>query len=284
MSNLIDILFLGDIVGRPGRKIVSNYIQKIQSGEIQYGTPNEIKSSTKPDFIIANVENASHGFGLTTKNHKDLSEMGINAFTSGNHIWDRKEVFEYIDTSDKLIRPLNYPEEVPGVGSRVFQIDEKTKIGVINLLGRVFMNPVDSPWHTLEQEVKKLKEITPVIIVDFHAEATAEKISMGHFGNKLCISAMIGTHTHVQTADEKILNKGTAYITDAGFCGVSEGVIGMDIESSLKRLKTSLPARFDVASMDKAEVNGVRVIVDKTSGSAQYIERIKFYMNLSEDK
>jgi hypothetical protein len=283
MSGLVDILFLGDIVGRPGRQIVSQYIQGLKDTSVPYGTPNSIKISSQPDFIIANVENASHGFGLTTKNHKELMELGIDAFTSGNHIWDRKEVFEFIDTSDRLIRPLNYPSGVPGVGSRVFCHPDGFKIGVINLLGRVFMNPVDSPWQILEKEVARIKEITPIIILDFHAEATAEKVSMGYFGNELAMSAVIGTHTHIQTSDEKILSNGTAYITDAGFCGSSNGIIGMDIQSSLKRFLTGLPESFDIAPDGNTEVNGLRFIIDKVTGKAQYIERIKFYKNHSED-
>ncbi|MFA6989664.1 MAG: TIGR00282 family metallophosphoesterase [Candidatus Gastranaerophilaceae bacterium] len=283
MQEKIDILFLGDIVGKPGRKIVSQYLKNIKNDNLVYGTPNSIKSSKQPDFIIANVENASHGFGLTTKNHKELVELGIDAFTSGNHIWDRKEIFEFIETSDRIIRPLNYPEGVPGVGSRVFELPNGAKIAVINLLGSVFMNPIDSPWHVLENEISKIKQITPIIILDFHAEATAEKVSMGHFANKLGLSAVIGTHTHIQTADEKILNNSMAYITDVGFCGSTEGVIGMDIQSSLKRFLTGLPERFDIAPDGSSELNGVRFIIDKNSAKAEYIERIKFYTNISED-
>jgi 2',3'-cyclic-nucleotide 2'-phosphodiesterase len=283
MPEKIDILFLGDIVGRPGRKIVSQYLENIKNDNLSYGTSNPIKSSTQPDFIIANVENASHGFGLTEKNHKELSDLGIDAFTSGNHIWDRKEIFEFIETSDKLIRPLNYPEVVPGVGKRVFELPGGTKIAVINLLGSIFMNPIDSPWKTLESVISKIKQITPIIILDFHAEATAEKVSMGYFGNNLGLSAVIGTHTHIQTADEKILNNGTAYITDAGFCGSNDGVIGMDIQSSLKRFLTGLPERFDVAPFGNSELNGVRFIIDKNSAKAEYIERIKFNTCSSED-
>jgi len=273
-ENEIHVLFIGDIVGRPGRNTVAEYLNKLRTNQTSYDS--DIKSSDMPDFIIANVENASHGFGLTQKNHDEFREMGIHAFTSGNHIWDKKEIFNYIDQSDRLIRPLNYPQDVPGVGSRVFDVNG-VSIGVINLLGRVFMTPIDSPWAALEQEVKKIKEITPIIILDFHAEATAEKIAMGHFANSLGVSAVIGTHTHVQTADEKILNNGCAYITDAGFCGSSEGVIGMDIESSIKRLKTSLPEKFDIVSSGNTELNAVKIVIDIKTGKAQHIERIKYY-------
>ncbi len=270
MNDCIKILFIGDIVGRPGRRIVEDYL-------------SEKGSVDSYDFVIANVENASHGFGLTKRNHDQLSECGIDAFTSGNHIWDRKEIFDYIDQSQKLVRPLNYTNEVPGVGSRIFE-SKDFSIGVISLLGQVFMNSITSPWQIIEAEIKKLKEKTSIIIIDFHAEATAEKVSFGYYADTLGVSAVLGTHTHVQTADEKVLTNGCAYITDAGFCGASEGVIGMDIKSSFKRLKTGLPERFDVAPMDKAELNGVKILLDRHSGKACCIERIKYYKDFSEDR
>lgn len=281
-KNLLEIIFIGDIVGKPGRLTVKKYINLLKDGtdcETNYAT---IKSG-KPDFIVANVENASHGFGLTLKNYNELDEIGIDAFTSGNHIWDKKEVFSYIESSEKLIRPLNYPEGTPGVGSRIFEVGT-AKIGIINLLGRVFMSPIDSPWEILEKEVKRIKEITPIVIVDFHAEATAEKMSFGYFADSLGVSAVLGTHTHVPTADEKILNNGCAYITDVGFCGASNGVIGMDFASSFKRLKTNLPERFDVAPFGPTELNGVKILINKVSGKVKSIKRIKFTTDISEEK
>ena len=213
----INVLFLGDIVGRPGRNIVKYYLGDLLSSE-----------QNKYDFIIANVENASHGFGLTEKNHKELGELGINCFTSGNHIWDKKDVYSYINNSDKLIRPWNYPKGTYGVGYRIFEV-KNTKIAVLNFLGRTFMNPVDSPWEIIQNEIEKIKQEAPIVIVDFHAEATAEKICFGKFCCDHRISAVLGTHTHVQTADEKIINDYFSYEIDLGkdyallmFCGESE--------------------------------------------------------------
>jgi len=267
MKNQIKILFLGDIVGRPGRQAVARFL-------------NNFKENY--DFIIANVENASHGFGLTEKNYKELLEMGIGAMTSGNHIWDRKEIFNFIDDADKLLRPLNYPENIQGQGSRVFKISDDVSIGVINILGTVFMSPITPPWEMLAREIDKIKEITPIIILDIHAEATAEKASCGYISDNLGISAVLGTHTHIQTADEKILENGTAYLTDAGFCGAEKSVIGMDIDDSVKRLKTSLPVKFDVAAVSQVQVNGVELVIDTQTGKAANIKRIFELINLEE--
>lgn len=266
MNENINILFLGDLVGRPGRQAVSSFLKDAEE---------------KYDFVIANVENASHGFGLTARNYHELEGYGINAMTSGNHVWDRKEIFEYINTADKLIRPLNYPEETPGVGSRIFKLNENISIGVINLQGTVFMSPIMPPWEVLKAEIHKLQHETPVIIIDFHAEATAEKVSCGYIADKLNASAVIGTHTHVQTADEKILENGAAYITDVGFCGASKSVIGMDIEDSIKRLLTSLPVRFEVTPADEVQINGVELVINAKTGRASNIKRINEVFNLN---
>lgn len=273
MSELINILFFGDIVGRPGRVALTECLDKINNDFESMKESGLI--DVKPDFIIANVENASHGFGLTKKNHGDLSELGIDAFTSGNHIWDKKEIFSYIEESEKLVRPMNYPEGVAGEGFKIFEKDG-IKIGVINLLGRVFMPDINSPWEALQKAVEEIKKETPIIMLDFHAEATAEKMAAGYICDNSGVSACLGTHTHVPTADEKILANGCAYITDVGFCGASNGIIGMDIQSSLKRLTTCLPERFDVAPMDVAEVNGVVVSIDPTTGKSVQIKRFKY--------
>lgn len=262
----IKILFFGDLVGRPGRYAVRDFLE---NNKLQY------------DFIIANVENASHGFGLTEKNYNDLAEYGVNCMTSGNHIWDKKEIFNYIDNADKLVRPFNYPENTPGVGSRVFEITDGIKIAVINVLGRVFMAPVESQWTVVRDEIVRLKEITPIIIVDFHAEATAEKICFGKFCSELGVSAFFGTHTHVQTADEKIVNN-MGYLTDAGFCGSSESVIGMDYNTSLNRFTTVVPERYDVADSDVVQVNAVEVEIDSTSGHTVAIKRVFCYVDKSK--
>jgi len=267
MENQIKILFLGDIVGRPGRQAVARFLNN---------------SGKTYDFVIANVENASHGFGLTEKNYNELSEMGIGAMTSGNHIWDKKDIFHFIANAEKLIRPMNYPEGTQGQGSHVFQIAENISIGVINVLGTVFMSPITPPWEMIARETAKIKEITPIIILDIHAEATAEKVSCGYISDKLGISAVLGTHTHIQTADEKILENGTAYITDVGFCGAEKSVIGMDIDDSVKRLTTSLPVKFDVATVSNVQINGVEVIINTETGKASSITRIFELISLEE--
>lgn len=267
---ILKILFFGDIVGKPGRKAVNEYIESLKA------------SNCMPDFIIANVENASHGFGLTEKNYKELSDYGINCFTSGNHIWDKKEIFNYIQKADRLIRPINYPSKTKGVGSRIFELGGN-KIAVINVLGRVFMQPIDSPWEIVKKEITKIKKITPIIIIDFHAEATAEKVCFGQFCSKLNASAMIGTHTHIQTADEKIINS-MAYITDAGFCGASESVIGMEIETSLKRLTTNLPERYEIPNSKATQINAVEIVIDAKDGKALEIKRILLEDNLGGTK
>ncbi len=269
-NHQVNILFIGDIVGRPGRNIVKYYLGSLLSSE-----DNII------DFVIANVENASHGFGLTEKNHNELAGYGINCFTSGNHIWDKKDIYSYINNSDRLIRPWNYPKGTYGVGYRIFDVKE-TKVAVINLLGRTFMNPVDSPWELIQNEIEQIKQQAPIVIVDFHAEATAEKICFARFCSEHKISAVLGTHTHVQTADEKIINDYTAFISDAGFCGAYESIIGMEYATSLKRLVTSIPERFDVAESQKLELNAVQMSFDAVSGQAQSIKRIQMIKDISE--
>ena len=264
----IKILFFGDIVGKPGRNAVKYYMENL---------PEDIK----PDFVIANVENASHGFGLTEKNYDDLSSYGIDCMTSGNHIWDKKDIFNYIETAEKLLRPINYPQSVLGKGSRIFDCGQY-KIGVLNFLGRVFMNLVDDPFKIAEAEIKKLKEITPVIVVDFHAEATAEKICFAKFCSDMGVSAFFGTHTHVQTADEKIIN-GTGYITDAGFCGTIESVIGMEYQTSLNRFLTGIPERYDVAEGGSSQINAVEVCINPHTGITTSIKRIFCKIDKTEE-
>ena len=262
-DNILKVLFFGDLVGRPGRYAIKDFLEK---------------NKQDYDFIIANVENASHGFGLTEKNYNELSEYGLNCMTSGNHIWDKKEIFNYIDKADKLVRPFNYPENTPGFGSRIFELPNGIKIGVINVLGRVFMAPVESQWSVVKSEIMKLKEITPIIIVDFHAEATAEKICFGRFCADLGVSACFGTHTHVQTADEHIVNN-MGYITDAGFCGTVDSVIGMDYHTSLNRFTTVIPERYDVADGNVVQINAVEVEIDQTSGHTVAIKRVFCYVD-----
>lgn len=258
-NNTIKIIFFGDIVGKPGRIAVRDFLAQ---------NPN------KYDFVIANVENASHGFGLTEKNYKDFVEYGIDAMTCGNHIWDKKDIYSYIDNADRLLRPINYPAGVKGEGSRVFE-KKGIKIGVINSIGRVFMNLTDSPWEFVKNEIKLIKEITPIVIMDFHAEATAEKICFAKYCSEFGLSAFFGTHTHVQTADESIIN-GMAYITDAGFCGASDGVIGMEYQTSLNRFLTGIPERYEVAQGATTQINAIEADIDICSGRASAVKRIFF--------
>ena len=268
-GKIIKVIFFGDIVGKPGRIAVRDFLQ----------SNNTFKNY---DFIIANIENASHGFGLTEKNYKDFLEYGVNAMTCGNHIWDKRDIYNYIDSADKLLRPINYPQGTRGVGSRIFDMGE-FKIGVINVLGRVFMNLVDSPWQMVKEEIERIKQITPIVVIDFHAEATAEKICFGKFCSELGASAFWGTHTHVQTADESIIN-GMGYITDAGFCGASDGVIGMDYQTSLARFLTAIPERYEVAKGETTQVNAVEVHIDSSSGKALSIKRIFCSRNNLEEE
>ncbi len=270
-SDTIKLIFLGDITGRQGRTAVKSFIASLEE---------------KPDFVIANIENASHGFGLTKKNYEDLSSSGIDCFTSGNHIWDKKDIYEYIDEAENLIRPINYPNGTKGVGSQIFEVNGQ-KLAVINVLGRVFMPPIDSPWQVVTDEIDRLKNIgVEHIIIDFHAEATAEKICFSKYvahkynteENSL-IKGFFGTHTHVQTADEQIY-EGMAYITDAGFCGSVDGVIGMEFETSLRRLSTSLPERYEISESPIAQVNGVEVLIDRTMSTQ--IKRINVTIDNSK--
>lgn len=258
-KEIIKIIFFGDIVGKPGRYAVRDFLAEKNSCE-------------KYDFVIANVENASHGFGLTEKNYNEFKEYGINCMTCGNHIWDKKDVYNYIDNSDCLIRPINYPKGTRGVGSRIFDMGD-FKIGVINVLGRVFMNLVDSQWEMVADEIKRIKEITPIIALDFHAEATAEKICFGRYCSEFGLSAFFGTHTHVQTADECLINN-MAYITDAGFCGASDGVIGMEYSTSLSRFLTGIPERYEVAKGNSIQINAVEVDINSSTGNAVAIRRV----------
>ena len=253
----IKLIFFGDMVGKPGRHVVRDFL---------------LKNSEKYDFVIANVENASHGFGLTEKNYKELISYGVNCMTSGNHIWDKRDIFAFIDNADKLIRPINYPAGTKGLGSRVFECGDY-KIAVMNVLGKVFINVVDFQWELLTEEIKRLKEITPIVIIDFHAEATAEKICFAKYCSELGVSALFGTHTHVQTADESIIN-GMGYLTDAGFCGASDGVIGMEYKTSLARFLTGIPERYEVADGRSVQLNAVEVEIEPLTGHTVAIKRV----------
>lgn len=279
-KNTVKILFFGDMVGRPGRSAVRDFM--VNPKAFNYKTESVENPPVDTHFIIANVENASHGFGLTEKNYNELSEYGIDAMTSGNHIWDKKEIFNYINNVEKLLRPINYPNCKFGIGGKIFE-KNGVKIGVISVLGRVFMNLVDSQWEVVQEEIKRMKEITPIVVVDFHAEATAEKICFGRFCAELGVSAFFGTHTHVQTADEIILNN-MGYISDAGFCGTVDGVIGMEYQTSLNRFLTSIPERYEVADGNIVQINAVEVEIDTDTGYAVAIKRIFCSRNNKEEE
>ena len=272
MTKDINIVFLGDIVGKPGRKIVKDFLTD--------DFERTLKLKKEDVFLIANVENASHGFGLTKKNYEEFVELGFNCLTSGNHIWDKKDIFTYIDEAEILLRPLNYPKNTKGCGYKVFDFNG-IKIGTINMLGRVFMSPFDSPWEKVKEAIEEIKKETDIIFVDFHAEATAEKVCFSKYCSDLGVSVFVGTHTHIQTADEKIINNKTAYITDAGFCGDKNGVIGMEYESSLHRLMTNLPDRFDIADTKECELNGILATVG-ADGKAKTIKRFCITKNYEE--
>lgn len=256
-SSQIELLFFGDIVGRPGRLAVQSYLERLKH---------------KPDVIVANAENVSHGFGLLRRHYDELREMGIHLLTSGNHIWDQKEVFHYIDEV-KLLRPLNFPSTSPGRGAAVYEVNGVT-LGVINLIGQVFMGNYNSPWEQLDEVVYEMLVATPIIFLDFHAEATAEKVALGWHASTLGVSAMVGTHTHVQTADSRILNNRMGYITDAGFNGSYNSVIGMEPNGSLQRLKSQIPTRLDVGPSDILQVNAVRFLIDVKTGVCRKVERV----------
>ena len=254
------ILFVADIFAQPGRRVAAALIPElIQDDEV--------------DLVIANGENAAGGFGLTDNIARKLHSYGADIITSGNHIWDRKEFITCLEGSDRILRPYNYPEETPGIGSVIITTRSGIQIAVINLQGRTGMPSIDCPFRVGRAEIERLREKTSLIFVDFHAEATAEKMAMGFHLDGL-VTAVIGTHTHVQTADERILPGGTAYLTDAGMTGVSESVIGVRPEMAIRRFLTQIPNRFTPAE-GKATLCGALIEADETSGRATRIERLQ---------
>jgi len=267
--NTISILFFGDIVGKAGRNAVKTYLEGLTA-------------ESRPDVIIANAENVTHGFGLSQKHYNELLESGIDILTGGNHTWDRREILNYIANADQLLRPGNVPGNVPGVGHKIFTFGG-FKLGVINLMGQVFMGNYNSPWTYLEAAVAEIKAETPIIFLDFHAEATAEKVGLGHFASDLGVSAMVGTHTHVQTADDRILNEQTGYLSDAGFNGAYHSVIGMEVSGSIFRQQSTLPNRLDVAESHEVQVNGVLFAIDRETGGCQNVQRINQRLTLTPE-
>ena len=258
------ILFIGDIVGKAGRNAIREVLQKVI-------TDYEI------EFTIANGENAAGGMGITPPIASEILDEGVDVLTSGNHIWAKKEIIPFLDEESRILRPANYPAQVPGRGKGVFALSNGLQVGVLNLEGRVFMKHLDCPFRVAEKEVEILKRQCNMIVVDFHAEATSEKVAMGWFLNGK-VSAVLGTHTHVQTSDERILDGGTAYITDVGMTGPLDSVIGIRKEVALERLLTQIPWKFDVAT-GEIELQGVVVEVDSKTGKSMNIKRIRVPLN-----
>ena len=258
-NNFINVLFIADIVGKPGLKTVTKHI-------------NEIKHKHHINFCVANGENAAGGKGITDKIAREYFELGIDVITSGNHIFEKSNIFKHLGDEKRLLRPLNYPSTNPGHGTYITTLVDQTKIGVINLQGRTFMYPIDCPFRTISDELNKMSQVTRIIIVDFHAEATAEKMAMGWYLDGK-VSAVIGTHTHIQTADERILNKGTGYITDAGMTGPYDSVIGLRKEIAIRRFINQTPSFYQVADSDN-RFCGVVLKIDKNTGKTLHIERI----------
>lgn len=253
------ILFIGDIVGRPGRSIVRSLLP-------------ELRKEFSPDIVIANGENAAAGVGITKKIYDELMNYGIDVITMGNHIWDRRDFLPDISSCPNLIRPANYPEGVPGIGYKVFS-GSRVKYGVTNLVGRVFMPCIDCPFRIADSLLLKMKGETPIIIIDFHGEATSEKNALAWFLDGK-VSAVIGTHTHIQTADERILPQGTAFITDAGMVGAYDSIIGVQKEQIIKRFWLSIPEHFEPEKNGPGLFNGLIIDIDDKSGKAKEIKRI----------
>src|SRR6267378_5905236 len=256
---MLTVLFLGDVVGEPGRTAVIAQLPQLRA---RHGL----------DFVIVNGENAAGGRGITGKITIDLLRAGVSVITSGDHIWDQKEILSFIDTEPRLLRPVNYPKGTPGNGSIILET-AKGKIGVINVQARTFMQPIlDNPFRSVEAVVTKMRSETPNIIVDAHGETTSEKIALGRFLDGK-VSAVIGTHTHVQTADDQIFPGGTAFLCDAGFTGPHESVIGREIEPIIKRFMTNQPQKFEVAK-NRVLLQGAVVEIDEASGKTMTIQRV----------
>jgi metallophosphoesterase (TIGR00282 family) len=257
MPGKIGVLFIGDIIGRPGRNAVKKFLPSL-------------KQKYRPAWIVANGENAAGGAGITEEIGSGLFEL-VDVLTSGNHVWDKKEAIPYMEKEPRLLRPANYPPRNPGRGAYVARDAEGRKLGVLNLQGRVFMEAIDCPFRTADEELKKLKEATPVVLVDFHAEATSEKQALGWYLDGR-VSAVIGTHTHVPTADERILPGGTAYITDVGMAGGLNSVIGIRKDQALEKFLTARPQRFE-PEKDGLFLSAVFVEIEEKTGKALSIKR-----------
>jgi metallophosphoesterase (TIGR00282 family) len=258
-SGTLRILFIGDIVGRPGRDLIRHGISRLID---HLGS----------DLVIANVENAAAGYGVTREIGEALLGYGIDVMTTGNHVWDRREAIDYIGTEPRLLRPANYPTGTPGNGRYLARTALGRPVGVVNVMGRVFMANLDDPFVTVTREIEALRQRTRVIVVDVHAEATSEKLAMGWFLDGQ-VTAVFGTHTHVQTADEQILPGGTAYLTDVGMTGPHDSIIGMEKAAVIERFRTGMPVRLEAAT-GNPRLNGVVITADERTGRALTIERL----------
>ena len=255
------VLYIGDIIGDPGRRAISRTLHKVVA---QHGV----------DLVIGNGENAAGGFGITPELAHELFDMGLSVITTGNHVWDRKEILDFIKHEPRLLRPANYPEGAPGKGSVVVETAAGEKLAVVQVMGRIYMPmQMDCPFQTAKREVARLKAETRAIIVDIHAEASSEKMAMGHYLDGE-VTAVVGTHTHVQTADEQILPQGTAYLTDIGMTGPIHSVIGIRKELAIEKFITQMPRRFEVAS-GPAVLSAVLIELDGRTGKAVGIQRFR---------
>lgn len=254
------ILFIGDIMGEPGRRVIMKCLHKVISQH-------------QVDLVVGNGENAAGGFGITPDVAGDLFDMGLSVITLGNHAWDKKEAISLIERDGRLLRPANYPDGVPGRGSLTVETASGETVGILQIMGRVFMPTIDCPFRVAEREVAILREHTPAIIVDMHAETTSEKTAMGYFLDGK-VSAVVGTHTHVQTADDQILPRGTAYLTDIGMTGPVNSVIGMKADIVIQKFLTQMPRRFEVAS-GPAVLCAALIEVDGLTGKAIGIQRLQ---------
>lgn len=253
------VLMIGDVVGQPGRLCVRDMLPRIRENYCI-------------DLVIANGENLAGGIGINEKTARELFNYGVDILTTGNHVWDKKESLTLLAREPRILRPANYPPGAPGKGSIVLNVGKK-EIAVLNLSGRVYMSPLDCPFRQGEQEVARLRQITPVIIIDFHAEATSEKIAFGRFLDGQ-VSAVLGTHTHVQTADGRVFPGGTAYISDVGMTAPYDSCLGVDTDTVIRKFLCQLPQRFEVAKSVFCQFNAVVVEIDPENGHALSIETI----------
>ena len=258
MKSHIKVIFFADVVGKPGRFVLSQMCRPLME---KFGA----------DYAIANIENAAGGFGITPEMARKIFSYGVNCQTSGNHIWDRMDILKYLDEEPRLIRPANYPPGCPGAGHLVDEVDG-IKLGILNLMGRVYMSNIDCPFRVADRKLKEIREITDIVIIDFHAEATSEKLALAHHAAGR-VSALAGTHTHIPTADERVIPPGTAYITDLGMTGGFDSILGREIKPVVKRFLTGMPAPFPVSSHNAVLQGAVIEIVPET-GRAVGIRRV----------